>query len=151
MVHPTLLLSFKVQVCFILTNNSRICCFRVCNEHYKLLLINVSDNLFLLTYPTGCLPISCLLILLKLSFSSLIYYNHSLNSIILPFIYLTMSYSHLLILLAILVSSLIKNLSFAQHISTISKSCFYNIRDLRRIRNTIDQVTACTIATFDYC
>jgi len=34
-----------------------------------------------------------------------------------------------------------------QHISSISKSCFLNIRDLRRIRNTIDQTTACTIAT----
>jgi len=50
-----------------------------------------------------------------------------------------------------------KNLSFAQHISSISKSCFQNIRDIRRIRNTIDQTTACTIATslihykIDYC
>ena len=50
-----------------------------------------------------------------------------------------------------------KNLSFAQHISAVSKSCFHSIRDLRRIRNTIDQNTACTIATslihskIDYC
>jgi len=50
-----------------------------------------------------------------------------------------------------------KNLSFVQHISSISKSCFLNFRDLRRIRNTIDQTTACTIATslihskIDYC
>jgi len=99
-----------------------------------------------LTYLTGCLPISCLLILLILTFSSLVYHNNSLNSLILPFIYLTMSYSHLLILLVILVSSLKKNLSFAQHISSISKSCFLNICDLRCIRNTIDQTTACTIA-----
>jgi len=42
-----------------------------------------------------CLPISCLLILLKLSFSSLVYHKNSLNSIILPFIYLT-NYAHLL-------------------------------------------------------
>jgi len=39
------------------------------------------------------------------------------------------------------------NLSSAQHISAVSKSCFHNIRDLRRIRNAIDQTTACTIAT----
>jgi len=39
------------------------------------------------------------------------------------------------------------NLSFAQNISSISKSCFLNIRDLSRFRNTIDQTTACTIAT----
>jgi len=49
-----------------------------------------------------------------------------------------------MILLVILVSSLIK-ISFAQLISSISKSCFQNIRDLRRIRSTIDQTTACTI------
>jgi len=48
-----------------------------------------------------------------------------------------------------------KIMSFARHISSISKSCFLNIRDLRRIRNSID--TACTIATslihskIDYC
>jgi len=50
-----------------------------------------------------------------------------------------------------------KNLSFAQHISSISESCFLNIRDLRRIRDSIDQTNACTIATalihpkIDYC
>jgi len=63
-----------------------------------------------------------------------------------------------MILLVILVSPLIKIL-FAQHISSrpISKSCFQNIRDPRRIRNTIDQTNACTIATslihykIDYC
>jgi len=40
-----------------------------------------------------------------------------------------------------------KNLSFAQHIYAVFKSCFHNIRDLRCIPNTIDQTTACTIAT----
>jgi len=50
-----------------------------------------------------------------------------------------------------------KNLSVAQYMSFISKSCSLNIRDLRRIRNTIDQTTACTIASslihskIDYC
>jgi len=50
-----------------------------------------------------------------------------------------------------------KNLSFAQHISAVSKSCFHNIRELRRIRYTLNQTTACTIATslihskIDYC
>ena len=39
------------------------------------------------------------------------------------------------------------NLTFSQHISAISKSCFRDIRDLRHIRNTIDLTTACTIAT----
>ena len=49
------------------------------------------------------------------------------------------------------------NLSFSDHISYISKSCFVHIRDLRRIRNTLDHTTACTIATslihskLDYC
>jgi len=79
-----------------------------------------------LTYPTGYLSILCLLILLKLSFSSLVYHNNSLNSIILTFNYLTMSYFHLLILLAIFVSSLIQichlhkiSLLFLNHASTI--------------------------------
>jgi len=50
-----------------------------------------------------------------------------------------------------------KHVTFSQHISAISKSCLYHIRDLRRIRNTIDQTTASTIATslihskIDYC
>ena len=49
------------------------------------------------------------------------------------------------------------NLSFSDHISYISKSCFSHIRDLRRIRDTLDHKTACTIATslihskLDYC
>ena len=49
------------------------------------------------------------------------------------------------------------NLSFSDHISYISKSCFAHIRDLRRIRNTLDHTTSCTIATslihskLDYC
>ena len=49
------------------------------------------------------------------------------------------------------------NLTFSQQISAVSISCFYNIRDIRRIRNTIDHTTACTIATslihskLDYC
>jgi len=49
------------------------------------------------------------------------------------------------------------NLTYSQHISAISKSCFLKIRDLRRIRYSIDQTTACTIATslihskLDYC
>ena len=49
------------------------------------------------------------------------------------------------------------NLSFSDHISYISKSCFSHIRDLQRIRSTLDHKTACTIATslihsnLDYC
>jgi len=51
----------------------------------------------------------------------------------------------------------VTNMSLAQHISSISKSCLLNIRDLRRNRNTIDKTTACTIATslihskIDFC
>jgi hypothetical protein len=49
------------------------------------------------------------------------------------------------------------NLSFPQRISSVSKLCFYDVRDLTRIRNTTDHTTACTIATslvhakVDYC
>jgi hypothetical protein len=37
---------------------------------------------------------------------------------------------------------------FSQHISAVSRSCFYHMRDHRRIRNTFDHTIACTIATF---
>ena len=64
---------------------------------------------------------------------------------------------NLFLLLEILVLSLILIFFFSDHISYISKSCFSHIRDLRRIRNTLDHKTACTIATslihskLDYC
>jgi len=39
------------------------------------------------------------------------------------------------------------SLTFSEHISSVSKSCFLSIRDLRRIRNTLDYSSAQTIAT----
>src|SRR5664279_1562664 len=48
-------------------------------------------------------------------------------------------------------------LSMSDHISAISKSCFSHIRDLMRIRSTLDLTTAKTIITslihsrLDYC
>jgi len=48
-------------------------------------------------------------------------------------------------------------LSVSDHISSVYKSCFLSIRDLRRMRNTLDYSTAHTIATYlihsqlDYC
>jgi len=69
-----------------------------------------------------------------------------------------LSYSHLLILLAHNLGVIFdKHLSLAQHISVVSKSYLHNIRNLRRISNSIDQTTSCTIATslihskIDYC
>ena len=49
------------------------------------------------------------------------------------------------------------NLSFKQHINSLTKTCQYHCRDLRRIRSTLDFETARTIATslvhskLDYC
>ena len=49
------------------------------------------------------------------------------------------------------------NLTLSDQISAVTKSCFYHIRDLRRIRKTLDFKTANTIATsiihskLDYC
>ena len=49
------------------------------------------------------------------------------------------------------------NLCFESQIKSLSKSCFYHINDLRRIRDTLDFTTACTIGTslvhskLDYC
>jgi len=48
-------------------------------------------------------------------------------------------------------------LTMSDHISSVSKSCFLSIRDLRRIKSTLDSTTAKTIATslihskIDYC
>jgi len=61
------------------------------------------------------------------------------------------------ILLAMLVPSLIKICHLHNIIPAVSKSCFHDIRDLRRIRNTINQTTVCTIpaslihSKIDYC
>ena len=38
--------------------------------------------------------------------------------------------------------------AFSRQISTLSSSCHHHIRDLRRIRDTIDFTTASTIATY---
>jgi hypothetical protein len=49
------------------------------------------------------------------------------------------------------------HLSFNDQITALSKSCFYHIHDLRRIRNTLDSATARTVGTslvhskLDYC
>ena len=48
-------------------------------------------------------------------------------------------------------------LTMSNHISSVTKSCFLAIRDLRRIRSTLDYTTAQNIATslihfkVDYC
>src|SRR6218665_1727205 len=50
-----------------------------------------------------------------------------------------------------------QNLSFSDHITQLSRSCFMHIRDLRRIRSMLKLKTASTIATsivhakLDYC
>jgi len=67
----------------------------------------------------------------------LIYHNNSLNSIILCSL-----------LNNVILSSVdsARNLVICtKHITAVSKSCFHNIRDLRRIRKTFYQTTACTI------
>ena len=98
-------------------------------------------------YSTECHQICSLWTLRKLSFLSLVF-HYSRNSKVPPFIYLMISH----VLTAVdsarnLGVIFDNNLTFSQHISAISKSCFHDIRDLRRVRNTIDLTTAwCTIA-----
>jgi len=84
---------------------------------------------------------SCLLILLKRSFSSLVYRNNSkLNN---PTIHLILPNNVTSVDSARNLGVVFdKNLSFAQHISSSSKSCI-----IHNIRDTIDQTTACTITT----
>jgi len=99
-----------------------------------------------------------MLILQKLSFSTLVYHNNSLKSINPKFIYLNNPTIDLPNDVMVSPVDSARNLgvifdeylSFAQHISAFSKLCFHNIRDLRRIRNIIDQTTACTDATFSH-
>ena len=49
------------------------------------------------------------------------------------------------------------NLSLSDHISSVTKSCLFHVRDLRRLRPILDQTTARNIATalihskLDYC
>jgi hypothetical protein len=49
------------------------------------------------------------------------------------------------------------HLTFSHHLSYLTKSCYYHIRDLKRIRNSLDLDSAETIATsfihskLDYC
>jgi len=42
------------------------------------------------------------------------------------------------------------SLTFSEHISSMSKSCFLSIRDLRRIRNTLDYSTIVYISSRDF-
>ena len=50
-----------------------------------------------------------------------------------------------------------KNLTFSDHITQLSRTCYMHIRDLCRLRPILDYKTACTIATsivhskLDYC
>jgi len=81
------------------------------------------------------------LILLKLSFSYLVYHKNSLNSII---------HLHNNVILSLVNSARNLGVTFDMSVaqkSAVSKSCPYNIRDRRCIRNTIDKISACTIAT----
>ena len=105
----------------------------------------------------GWLPTSFLSTPLKLNFYSLVFLPSSLKLIILLYLCLQALPSNLLLLLKILGLIFDSNLSVSDHISYISKTCFAHLRDLRRIRNTLDHTTACTIATslihsnLDYC
>src|SRR5664279_3187935 len=103
----------------------------------------------------GCLLICSLSINLRLNFFLLVFLNNFLKYLTLSFKCLLVYLSRLYHLLVILVLYL--TLHYPCLISAISKSCLSHIRDLRRIRNTLDLTTAKTIATslvhsrLDYC
>ena len=98
-----------------------------------------------------------LLTLLKLNFFLLDFLHNFLKFTIPHLQFLQIQQYNLFLLLEILVLSLILIFLFLIISHTLSKSCFSHIRDLRRIRNTLDHKTACTIATslihskLDYC
>ena len=105
----------------------------------------------------GWLPTSFLSTPLKLNFYSLVFLPSSLKLIILLYLCLQALPSNLLLLLEILglYSTQISLFLITSH--TSQKPASPHIRDLRRIRNTLDHTTACTIATslihskLDYC
>jgi len=129
-----------------------------CHSEFSTNIVHIQATLIF--FLSGRLPIFCHLISPKRSFSSLVIlinFPESLTpvfscdlapslrqrpqrAIFVPF----------LILLSL-------SLSLSDHISSVYKSCFLSICDLRRIRNTLDCTTAHTNATslihskLDYC
>jgi hypothetical protein len=85
----------------------------------------------------GCHLTSFLSIPLRLSVFLLVFLNNSQNSEIVSFVYLIMSPVHSARNLGVIFDL---NLTFSQHLSAVSESCFYHIRDLRRIRNTFGHI-----------
>ena len=95
--------------------------------------------------------------LLKLNFFSLVF-QHNLLKFTIPHLqFLQIQRYNLCLLLKILVLSLILIFLFLIISHTFQNLASLTIWDLRRIRNTLDHKTACTIATFlihsklDYC
>ena len=133
-----------------------ICMWMILNFSYHSLLltlhvISLILNILYLMSTTGCHDCHLTFFLSippRLSFFLLVFLNNSQNSVILSFIDLpnnvTLSPVYSARNLGVIFDS---NLTLSQHISAVSKSWFYHIRDLRRIRNTTVHTTACTIAT----
>jgi len=112
-----------------------------CSQLWISLMASLALKNLTLTYPTGFLSTSCLLLIIKVSF--LIFgLKQQFSKLNNPTIYLPNN-----IILSPVDSARNHgvifdiNLSFAEHFSTVSKSCLHNIRGLRRIRNTIDQTS----------
>jgi len=108
--------------------------FLVLVAYASVLVLVLRVNVLVLVLRVNVLVLVLVLIVTVLLTSlSLVYHNNCLNSTLTN----NVIYSHLLVLLAILVSSLKKICRLPKY--AVSKSCLHNIRDLRRIRNTIDQ------------
>ena len=102
-----LALSFPIHL-QIITSMQMTLNFSYLSQQPHILIILLSWKLQFQVFPIGCPAIFSHLILPKLSFLSSVFLNNSQNSTLLPFVYQIMSLSHLLTLLEILVSSLIK-------------------------------------------
>jgi len=94
----------------------------------------------------GCQQTSCLSINLKLNSSSLVF--PQLSKLSDPTLFMPSN-------ITVTPTNSARNLgeifdssfTFSEHISSVSKSCFLSIRELRRIWNTLDYSSAQTIAT----
>jgi len=87
--------------------------------------------------PNFCLQIFLLLTLRRLNFSSVVLNSNFLISS------LSLNTTHSARNLGFIFD---KNLTFSDHISSLSKSCYSHIRELRCIRPYLDSKTASTIA-----
>jgi hypothetical protein len=120
---------------------------------FLLLPQNISETMLflkilLLKSVLGCLPIYTCLILLTLTFCSLVFLYKKISNLKNPTVNVTSDFTLSPVPQARNLYVLFHyNSSLSGHIFSITKPCFSHIRDLRLIRPILDQITAPNIAS----